>query len=155
MEKKNILIGIILLVLCTIFGLYIFHIDFFQIVSSNQNEKSTCTLVPIFYGQQIVNESQNNSTICIKLNETFQIKLHEIVPLNALWQFNLSEGLKITNSSRSFVYPNGTPGVATRYEDQFHIIHTWEITAIDTGKQEIKGNDGDGWDKFYLTIIVR
>ena len=104
-----------------------------------------------------INETQNNATICAKLNSSLIIELTDWERTGWEWSVTSSPGLQITDEGTTW-YENGTP---TTISGLGRGIHEWNVTMNDTGVQTIKailrfpGTDRRRDEStFNLTIVV-
>jgi len=123
--------------------------------------KCSESLVP---GQNMtINETQNNATICAKLNSSMMIELPDPTRMGGEWTMTASPGLQLTDEGLivQFFDVNGTsvqgpsngPGIVT-------YTHAWNVTMTGTGVQTLKGDtqfpgrSSSPVPAFNLTIVV-
>jgi predicted secreted protein len=137
----------------------------------NASVHCSASLVP---GQNMtINETQNNATICAKLNRTFTLELSDASLLGDQWIMNASPGLQITDEGMTYYwyYMNGTllttssmPGMnGSMYTGPVmgHCIDRWNVTMTNTGIQTINAtlqfyatNEPRNLKTFNWTIVV-
>jgi predicted secreted protein len=120
------------------------------------------TLVP---GHPVtISDTQDNATICAKLNSSMRIELPDPTGMGGEWSMTASPGLQVTDeglivrhfnvNGTSLQVPPGGEGLVT-------YTHAWNVTMTGTGVQTIKGytrfpaaGRPDPEEKFNLTMIV-
>jgi predicted secreted protein len=104
-----------------------------------------------------INETQNNATICAKLNSSLTIRLIDHSRTGWEWFVTASPGLEISDEGVTWYDQVGIPPTSLIE----YGIHEWNVTMNDTGVQTIKailrfpGIDRQRDEStFNLTIVV-
>ncbi|WAI01453.1 protease inhibitor I42 family protein [Methanogenium organophilum] len=87
-----------------------------------------------FGGNMTVDEMQNNSTICVKLHESFTIRLNENRRTGYQWYMTASPGLRISDGGVIWYDEDGNPSptfIGIRG------VREWNVTTVNTGVQTI------------------
>jgi len=105
----------------------------------------------------IINETQNNATICANLNSSLLIQLKDASRTGREWSVTASPGLQITDNGVTWHDEPGLPPVSLI---EFG-IHQWNVTMRGYGNQAINaslqfpGRESSGSrQRFDLTIVV-
>lgn len=106
----------------------------------------------------IINETQNNATICAGLNSSILIRLPDVSRTGHTWIITESPGLRIYDEGVTWYDEKGTPPISLIE----YGIHEWNVTTKETGVQSIKailrfsGTENISTERtFNLTIIVK
>lgn len=84
----------------------------------------------------IINETQNNSTICAKRNSMVTIRLNDASRLGNEWVMTATPGLQVSDEGVTwFSEPDIPPGSLIEYG-----IHEWNVTVKDNGLQSINAS---------------
>ncbi len=86
-----------------------------------------------------LNESMNGSTIAVPINTTLTLELDENPSTGYSWNITITPGLRV--DSNEYV-----PGTTNATVVGAGGIHRWEITAVATGLQEIRGVYARPWE---------
>jgi predicted secreted protein len=104
-----------------------------------------------------VNETENNATICARLNSSIMIKLSDASRTGYEWSITTSPGLQISDEGVTWYDEIGIPPTSLIE----YGVHEWNVTMNSTGIQTIKailrfpGREITGDEKkFNLTIVV-
>ena len=121
---------------------------------NNTAENNTTEVNETAETGQVVTEADNGTSISLKNGENFTLQLRENPSTGYSWQLNLSEGLTILNDGYT---QDPTP------EEMVGVpgTHQWEIKAVISGSQQVKGIYKQSWmnttgteDNFTLTVEV-
>ncbi|MFA4860980.1 hypothetical protein [Methanoregula sp.] len=123
------------------------------------NSASVKCPVSLESGQNlIINETQNNATICAGLNSSILIRLPDVSRTGHTWIITGSPGLQIYDEGVTWYDEKGTPPISLIE----YGIHEWNVTTKETGVQSIKailrfsGTENMSTDRmFNMTIIVK
>ncbi len=108
----------------------------------------------------IINETQNNATICAGLNSSLIIHLMDSSRTGREWSVTGSPGLQIVDNGVTWY---DEPGVPPESLIEFG-IHQWNVTMVNTGIQTVNGvlqfpvGNGPGptnKQTFNLIIVVK
>ncbi|HVN74162.1 MAG TPA: protease inhibitor I42 family protein [Methanoregula sp.] len=110
---------------------------------------------PVQVGHLFVNESQNNATVSISKGEIITVSLAENPTTGYQWNLTVTPGLNITADTY-------TPSDPTGRLVGSGGTHSWDITAIASGDQQISAVYRRSWEPvtgnesaFVMTVTVR
>jgi len=116
-----------------------------------------CSEYSVAGHDMIINETQNNATICASLNSTVIVQLKDSSRTGREWFVTASPGLQIEDNGVTWYDEPGVPPVSLI---EFG-IHQWNVTMKDKGVQKIQavlkfpGREVSGSGQtFDLTIVV-
>lgn len=116
-----------------------------------------CLGTSVFGENMTVDEMQNNTTICAKLNSSLTIRLNENSRTGNQWHMTASPGLQISDGGVIWYDEKGIPTTAF---PGIKGVHEWNVTMINTGVQTVKAilqrpEFITGYEPtFNLTIVV-
>jgi predicted secreted protein len=96
----------------------------------------TCSASVVPGQNMIINETQNNATICANLNSSLTIKLADSTRNGNTWTMNASPGLLIADHGLTWFREKGTPPSSSIE----HGYDEWGVTMNETGIQTINAN---------------
>ncbi len=106
----------------------------------------------------IINETQNNATICASLNSSLLIQLRDASRTGREWIITSTPGLQISDEGAVWYDEKGVP---TNIPGLGKGIHSYIVSMKGNGVQKIKatlqfpGRESSGSEqKFDLTIVV-
>lgn len=106
----------------------------------------------------VINETQNNATICATLNSSVTIRLTDWSRTGGEWIVSPTPGLRISDKGTIWYDEKGMP---TNIPGLGKGIHSWEVTMSSTGVQKIHAvlrflgrENSDSEQSFTLTIIT-
>ena len=110
---------------------------------------------PVTVGHLFVNESQNNATVTLSKGEIITVSLAENPTTGYQWNLTTTSGLNITGDQY-------TPSDPTGRLVGSGGTHSWDITAIASGDQQISAVYRRSWEPvtgsesaFAMTVTVR
>lgn len=116
-----------------------------------------CQETSIIGDGMTVDEMQNNSTICVQLNSTFNIRLKENSRTGNQWHMTASHGLQVSDIGVIWYDEKDIP---TTVMPGIKGVHEWRITTKESGFQTVKAilrrpEIITGYEPvFNLTIVV-
>ena len=154
MNQKSglILAGVVILIGMLVIG---------YLAINHQNPEPTitmanCTLFSGFGEILTIDKTQNNATICARLNSSFTIRLNENRRTGCQWYPTVSSGLQISDDKLIWYDEKGNisviPGICG--------VREWNVTTVNTGIQTINafeqhvGFTNKQPGEFDLTIFV-
>ena len=106
----------------------------------------------------IVNETQNNATICASPNSSLTIRLADSTRNGNTWTMNASPGLQISDHGLTWFREKGTSPTSSIE----HGYDEWGVTTNETGIQTINANlrylgedMNSSLETYNLTIVVK
>lgn len=124
--------------------------------SKDNTTPALCSETQISGQTMIINETQNNSVLCIAINSSFIVALHDWSRTERVWRLTGSPGLSIVDTGTTWYdetgHPTTIPGLGTG-------IHIWNVTRTAAGTQTVqailRGSSGEitgTEERFLLTI---
>jgi inhibitor of cysteine peptidase len=102
----------------------------------------------------VVTEEQNGATVTIKTGAIITVKLQENPTTGYSWNLTTTPGLQIINDTYKPTYTTGKMVGSGG-------THIWDISAVATGEQKIKGVYMRSWEPisgnetdFSMTVVV-
>jgi predicted secreted protein len=118
----------------------------------------TCSVSLVSGQNMIVNETQNNATICARPNSSLTIRLVDTTMSGTTWKMNASPGLQIADHGLTWFREKGslpTSSIEHGYDE-------WGVTTNETGIQTINANlrylgedMNSSLETYNLTIVVK
>ena len=110
------------------------------------------TAVPV--NQLVVTEEQNGATVNVNTGAIITVKLQENPTTGYSWNLTTTSGLQIINGTYKPTYTTGKMVGSGG-------THIWDISAVSTGEQKIKGVYMRSWEptsgnetSFSMTVVV-
>jgi inhibitor of cysteine peptidase len=110
------------------------------------------TAVPV--NHLVVTEEQNGATVNVKTGAVITVKLQENPTTGYSWNLTTTNGLQIINDTYQPTYSTGKMVGSGG-------THSWDISAVATGDQKIKGVYMRSWEPvsgnetdFSMTVVV-
>ena len=110
------------------------------------------TAVPV--NHLVVTEEQNGATVNVKMGAVITVKLQENPTTGYSWNLTTTPGLQIINDTYKPTYTTGKMVGSGG-------THIWDISAVATGEQMIKGAYMRSWEAvsgnetaFSLNVVV-
>jgi len=110
------------------------------------------TAVPV--NHIVVTEEQNGATVTVKTGAVISVRLQENPTTGYSWNLTTTPGLQIINDTYKPTYTTGKMVGSGG-------THIWDISAVATGEQKIKGVYMRSWEPitgnetdFAMTVVV-
>ena len=118
----------------------------------------TCSKALVSGQNMIVNETQNNATICASPNSSLTIRLADSTMSGTTWTMNASPGLQIADHGLTWFREKGSPPTSSiehGYDEWLATMNEPGIQTIQVSLHRFDDEMGNPLETYNLTIVVK